>query len=310
MFLDQDERLLLFHHRQGPLSLDVLKGFRDAGIKTIKHAARQISWHEIEPTPGVYNWKAVDECIELSHQADLKVMLDVYWRAPDWINAKREWVRTAGTTFIDPDGIFDVSWLAVNPFDSKSMDQEEKFLHKICERYSPDVLCCYAMPHSGERILPFFSNPYTEEQCVDTVLRRQKVFAEYYDELWTHFHPWAADPRIEAVDRSTPTWNGNEHMEAVHDVIIETFPEHTLNNFITVFFADAGPFKLPTREWFKIWTGAQFTVGVVPNSRAIDTYGIHGLIMASSGINPQYQFGEPSTLEFDRTRKAIEILKR
>ena len=312
MFLDQDERLLLFHHKPVPLTLDELKGFRDAGIKTVKHSARQTSWHAIEPAPGTYNWSEVDKCVELSLKADMKVILDLYWRAPDWISHKIEFHRSAGTSFLDPDWCYPVSWLAVNPFYEEACIAEELFLHEACRRYnSPEMMCAYAMPHGGERILPFLTGvDYTEQQCINIVYYRQAVFAQYYDELWTTFHPWAADPTKESVDGTTLPRIGNEHIDAVYDALLRGFPDHTMNHFITVFFAAAGPFKLSVKDRYRVWTGAQFVHGAPGNAKRIDKFDVYGLIMAHEGVNPENRFGRPGPREYERVRKAIRTLKR
>ena len=330
MFLDTDERLVLLQHRVRPLSLEVLEGFRDAGIKTVRNSARTVSWHEIEPARGgPMDWSAVDQFVGLSLKAGLKVVLEFYWRAPDWVTAKQEFVRGPHTSFIDPDGVYEVdgkeaSWLAIDPFHQDTLDEELEFLDKACQRYSSDrVLVGYAMPYQGERILPFWLPiQYTEEQCVDIVLQRQRVFAQYHDELLSAFHPWSYDPVTESIDRSTMPHHGTEHMHAAHRAILKEFPNHTLNHFISTYFAYGGPFPIEGRKAvgfpnhhpipyssnYKVWVGAQYTKGVVGNSLKADRYGLDGLVMGTGGHHGNYEFGDPNTWAFEQAARAVEIL--
>jgi hypothetical protein len=311
MFLGQDERLLLFHQRPNPLSRGSLESFRDAGIKTIHWEARYISWHEIEPEPGVYNWDVPDRIVQTAREVGLKSILDVYWRAPDWVDGCLDIVRNAGTWFLPPDRTFPDSWRAIDPFNEESMKKEAEFLELMCCRYSaPDVLCRYAMHYGGERIIPFgVKSKYDEQFCIDTVVRRQRIFAEYGSELWTAFHPLLGTAAT-SVDATTVPYVGNEHISAVYSALVDEFPDHTLNIFITEFWPRLGTFEIfdghkEKLEVVKKWVGAQFIDGVKANSRRVSDHNLWGLIMAHKGIDDIYQ---PTGDDFRTVESAVKEL--
>lgn len=285
MFLDPDERLILFHQRMNPLTAVSLASFHQVGIETVHLGARWVSWHEIEPSPGTYIWDMVDEVVDRTRQAGLKAILDVYWRAPDWLEGTVERFRTEGTWWLPPDRTFNMSWLAVHPFDADAMAREAEFLERVCERYAAtDVLCRYGMPYSAERILPQ-GLVYTEAQVVEAVLARQHVFAKYNSELWTSFHPGPATG-ITSVDGHTPEEVGNEHIRSCYRAMAQEFPGHVINRFVTEFFEPGGPYRHCVIDGVKLWAGAQYTTRVARNARRIcsnlkrDQWDVWGLIMA------------------------------
>ena len=51
--LEHDERLIQFHQREDPLTPETLEAMRHAGIRT-SVLGNWASWHELEPSPGVY----------------------------------------------------------------------------------------------------------------------------------------------------------------------------------------------------------------------------------------------------------------
>lgn len=307
MFLDRDERLLLFHLRNIELTQESLKCFRQIGIKTAKLGAQWASWHEIEPEPGVYNWDVTDEIVERHQRAGVKVILDLYWRAPDWLEGIIDIVYDEGTTFIVPDRTFSLTWRAVDPFDADAMAHEAEFLERACERYSAaDVLCSYGMPHGAERILPFrIRRDYTEQECVDIVLGRQRIFARYGDELWTTFHPYHARAETGSIDRSTHPHVGNEHLWACYAAMREEFPGHVLNQFLCAFFTDSGPWGCAI-EGVKVWVGAEFPAGVVHHARILPDYDPWGLIMGHRHHTAVSQ--QPDSTVYARVEEALEIL--
>lgn len=308
MFLDPEERLILFHQRSNELSLESLCGFRDAGIKTVEHDARFCSWHEIEPVPGKYRWDILDRLIDKCREANLKSSIGVYWRAPDWLGGCINQERTAGTWWLAPDRAFPDSWRVVDPLNLDVLERELEFLHRVCAHYTaPDVMCRYAMYYGGERIMPFFSE-YTEQQVIDTVLSRQRVFALYSDELWMSLHPFHADGTA-SIDGKTLQKVGNEHMWAVFDALAAAFPKHTIHNFVTEFFVTNTETLSEQVSRFNPaitkWVGAQFTKGVVHNARRLEDYGLWGMLMAHDWI---YNERQPTAWDFNRTAEAVEIL--
>jgi hypothetical protein len=308
MFLDNDERLLLFYQRPTPLTPESMAGFRKAGIRTIHFGARSMSWHELEPSPGNYNWGPIENVINQARQAGLKSIVDVYWRAPDWLKEGTiEIVRGPGTVNVAPDRVWDLPWLSVSPFSEYAMQAEAEFVEQACKHLTaPDVLCRYAMHYGGERILPFGLPEYTEEDCVNLVLRRQRIFAKYADELWTAFHPHMAEAITGSIDRTTHPHVGNEHLWACYDAMRKEFPNHTLNQFVTELFVHSS-FNVHI-EGVRVWVGAQFISGLRANAARAKDYGAYGLIMAHHGIDELDK--QPTERDFGIVKEGLEILRQ
>jgi hypothetical protein len=304
--VDPDERLILFEQRQAPLSLESLTTFREIGIRTVMIHCQYTSWHEIEPSPGTYNWDVPDRIVDRATRAGLKIVLNTYWRAPDWLEGT---ITRPGINVSDRK-VFHTHWCAVNPFDERAMAAEARFVRKVCERYSsPSILCRYGMPYSAERLLPRGLWPYTEEQCIEVMLSRQRIFAEYGTELWTSLHPGPA-LGFTSVDGHTPEKVGNEHLWVIHDTLVREFPHHTINRFITEYFLGHGPWPCAIGG-VKTWVGAQYVRGVVENAGRIGDWDVWGLIMGFRGTSIR-DTGEPPRQpadgDFAQVARAIEIL--
>lgn len=308
MFLDSDERLLLLQQRQNPLERESLNHLAEAGIKTVL-LGEWSSWHEIEPSPGgPYNWDAVDRRIDMAREAGLRVGVQVYWRAPDWLETgKVEFVYSEGTSFIGPqEQVYGLSWVAVDPFDAEALELEAEFLEHACEHYTVpgEVECFYAMPYSGERILPFGLGEYTEQMCVDVVMGRQRIFAKHSNELWTALHPFHADGRS-SVNGSTHPHVGNEHRLACFEAMKAEFPTHQLNRIFYNYFMPG--FGTPVSpQYIKHWVGAEYIACVRAHAAMLDERGVWGMIMAHS--HSSFDIRQPTPSEYDVVAEAVEFL--
>lgn len=305
--MESDERLLLLQQRRNPLEQESLARFADAGIKTVR-ISPWVSWHECEPEPGEYNWDAPDRIIDTARSAGLKVAVHLYDRAPDWLEeGKIEYFYNEGTPF-GPQLLWGGSWLAVDPFNTYAREKEAEFLEVALEHLTVpgEVECSYAMPYDAERILPFGLGEYTEKMCVDLVVERQRIFARYSSELWTAFHPHHADGRG-SVDGSTHPHVGNEHTFACYEAMRATFPEHTLNRILYMFFMPDSPLE-PSPTYVKHWVGAEYAANVVAHAMVLDSLGVWGMVMAHS--HDHYDPRQPYPGEYEEVAKAIEILSR
>lgn len=312
MFLDADERLLPLQFRVDPSNLETLKRFRDIGVKTMQLNAH-VSWHYSEPEPGTYNFDDSDEAVALLREAGLKVIVHLYWRAPDWLpnEGKIEIISSPGTPNVpQPDRVFagTTTWLAVNPFHEESFQAELRFLEQACEHFTaPGVQCTYAMPYSAERMLPFNLGPcYTEQMCIDVVLARQEIFAKYSDMLWSAFHP-ILGMGASSVDGSTPPNVGNEHSPAVYAAMAERFPGHLLNRNLYGWFGVPGIWKdhLPG---VKTWVGSEYAQGIVKHTRMLNDERVWGMLMSCPPRFRNDPPRQPTEEEFGNIAEAIKIL--
>jgi len=305
MFLDSDERLLLLHQPDNSLTLESLRGFRRAGVKT-SMCTNWASWHEMEPEPGVYNWEPLDDVVARTRAAGLKLLIPLYFRPAPWVRCicyKIEGIEEGS------DGIWGLPWCAADPFDPDTMEAERKFLHRVCQRYTADdVTCFYAMHVAGERIVPptrpdllgekhpaYTNYAYTERQIVGLVVSRQRVFAQYSDELWNAFH-------AAAVHDGT----GNEYLWACFEALKREFPDHIINRLIYTFFSLGCEGHQADIQGVKHWVGAEYCANVVQSAGRIDPLGIWGLIMAPS--DPARGRRQSTPADFAAVAQAVEIL--
>lgn len=292
MFLDSDEHIILLQQRPNPLTLESLRLFKQTGLKTIMHIP-MCSWHEMEPTPGTYDWSVGDAVIETARAAGFKSILGLYVRSPDWA-----WPYPIVAPWYNGgiDTLFELPVHAVSCFNPAGLAAEINFLSRACEHYTaPDVSCCYAMPYGSERIIPP-NMPHTEQQVIDVVLARQRVFGRYGDDLWTAFHP-------------KPSLNnektGNEHLWACYAAMKQAFPTYTLHRIIYTFFT-LSRFKndIPGT---KLWVGAEYAANVLKHAQRISRYNAWGMVMCHS--HSVYDVRQPTPQEYTNTAAAVELLE-
>ncbi len=312
MFLDRDERLMPLVIPFNPLTLDSLKSFKEVGLKTVRLNSWAY-WDEMEPEPGVYVWdKPIEDNVELALQANLKAVVHLYRRAPDWLpeEGKKDIVYDAGSWEIGGrDGARPgKTWLSVNPFHKETLELELGFLEAACEHFSipGEVQCTYSLPYGSERILPFRLGLYTKQMCIDIVLARQEVFAKYSSGLWSAFHPTCGMPE-NTINASIDPHIGNEHATAVYAAMVEHFPKHIINRILYGFFALPGSWSRSPLPKVKTWVGAEFASGVVENAKKLNGVRMWGMVMACQP-GQDSRHGQPTPKEFANIEEAIEIL--
>lgn len=316
MFLDADERLLPIIYRISPVNLDTLKSFAKAGIKTIRLNATA-SWHESEPSPGVYYWDEIDRRVGPALEAGLKVAVHLYRRAPDWIpdEGKIEMTWTMGTWRLgkNPDRVFKgQTYLAINPFHADTLKMELDFLVHACEHFSipGKVECSYSMPYSAERVLPVYgygAGSYTEQMCIDVVLERQEVFAAYGEGLWTAWHPELGS-MASSINASIFPYVGTEHAPAIYEAMHEQFPYHSLNRILYGFFTIPGSWDRGPLPHVKTWVGAEYATGVVEHAKILNSIDTWGMIMGCPTSFAGFAPRQPTPEEFDAIAEAVVIL--
>lgn len=284
MFLDEDERLIVIDQKVAPISLEDKKHLRDAGIKTVL-AESYVSWHQVEPEKGEFNWDYIRSYIDECREAGLKVMLATYCMPPSWVPG----------TFCR--GNVELNWHTpecwLNPLDEEGFYLELGFMFELlyrCSADDEDICFFYAMPAGGERLMPTGMG-CTEEQAVHIVGWRQSLFANYATDLWTSFHPAAI-----------PEKRGNEHCEAVYAALESAFPNHTHSRLLWTYFVSSGS------QWMldeRYWVGAEYAKNVVANAKRLDRWGARGMIM--SPYDWRYA---PVAIEevLPAVREALEIL--
>ena len=311
MFLDRDERLMPLVVPFNPLTLDSLKSFKEVGLKTVRLNSWAY-WDEMEPEPGVYVWdKPIEEQVELALQAGLKAVVHLYRRAPDWLPEEGKMDIAYDPSAWEIGGRDGArpgkTWLSINPFHAETLEIELGFLDAACDHFSDGgVQCTYSLPYGAERILPFRLGPYTEQMCIDAVLARQEVFAEYSSGLWSAFHPQCGMPE-NTINAAMDPHIGNEHAPAVYAAMVKHFPKHIINRILYGFFALPGSWDRSPLPNVKTWVGAEFAEGVADNAARLNSVGVWGMVMACQPSQDS-RHGQPTPKNLDNIARAIEIL--
>lgn len=317
MFLDDDERLLPLNTIVNPLTLGGHMELADVGIKTIMLSS-WVYWDEIEPIPGEYDWNEgnVEDAIELARKANLKVLVNLYRRAPEWLSpaGKAECIYNEGSwevTSWDGARPYKKSWLSINPFHAETLEIELEFLDQACRHFSipGEVQCAYSIPYGAERILPFRLGEYTEQMCIDVVLARQEVFAKYSDGLWSAYHPFLG-MASSSINASIDPHVGNEHAPAVYAAMCERFPDNAVNRILYGFFDHPGSWDRRPLPGVKTWVGAEYAAAVATNAKRLNAIGMWGMVMACQpGRTDRVSAMRPHTVqELGNISKAVEIL--
>jgi hypothetical protein len=313
MFLDKDERLLPLIGDSNPLALTSLRGLKEVGIKTVRLNCWAY-WSEMEPEPGVYCWdKAIEENVALAREAGLKVAVHLYRRAPDWLPkaGQIKIVYNEGSWIIGSrdDGRPGYAWLSVNPFHAETLKIELGFLEQACKHFSVpgEVQCTYSLPYGGEIMLPPYTGEYTEQMCIDVVLARQEVFAEYSDELWSAFSPYCMHA-CSSINGQIDPHVGGEHAPAVYAAMCEHFPDHSIHRLLYGYFDMQGGWDKGMLPGVKTWVGAEFAANVAHNAKRLNTVGAWGMVM---GCAPGYsiRYSQITSRGFDNIAEAIKTLE-
>ena len=163
------------------------------------------------------------------------------------------------------------------------------------------------MPYGGERILPPYTGEYTEQMCVDMVLARQEVFAEYSDELWSAFSPYCMHA-CSSINGQIDPHTGGGHDTAVYAAMCEHFPDHSIHRILYGYFEVEGPWDRGMLPGVKTWVGAEFAAGVANNAKRLNGLGAWGMVM---GCDPDYhvRHGQLTSRDFDNIAEAIKTLE-
>ena len=198
MFLEPSEYTLLMAAEGSTrhLDLDDLKRLHDAGVQTMYQL---FYWHDWEPTPGIFNWAAIDVDLELAQKAQLKTLLVGPCDGPSGYPAAWYSAEMNGIPLCDL-ACGGHTWYSLSPWhqDARQLTLDRIEL-VVRQRACDTVLCVRGGQHSGESLLPYAP---TEGSFYDSaaVLSYQNYAKAYYDSdlatywqenaNWTHPYSW------------------------------------------------------------------------------------------------------------------------
>lgn len=292
MFLSPDEHILIMDEIKRLFSLDDLLKLEDAGIKTI-YGNCFIRWDKIRLHSGDafgWDWSSVDSIIEKYLHTNLKLLLPTYYTMPDWFPA--EWYIK--NTLIPEHRI-------PNYGNIDFRHTVDNFINQILIHFADirdKIQLIYAIPSGGEFVIdPFLEDnlPFTDEEIIEFVVGRQKLFVKQHGEVWMSFHNWLGNPR---------GWN-NAHLPILYQAIVDEFPRADKYSIQFAHFA-IGAYSTTDLSYqsmvtsykekygIEFFVGSQYCDGLLKNLDAAISQKVRGYFTAPFHLeNPNF----PTSLE-------------
>lgn len=254
---------------------DDLKRLRDVGCQT---SLSPVWWHAIEPERGARNWAHVDEIVERTTKAGLKVLLNTYHGPPPPGILPEEWYQKY------EDGSLGTHFSYQN---DEAQAYEHAFIRELVDRYDgQDVKCINSMQCDGETLLPLQScfydaaslrshgpedisanSPHTQswirERLIETMLEQHDALGG--NEMWFNMHLVIKNP-----------WCGSEHIESIYRAFRERRPGVELWSIQYTYFPHGEIYRKimgdrMNRHGLQVIGGAEHCHGIADNTpRAIE----------------------------------------
>lgn len=303
MFLDPTEHILIMDEVTCPFSLDDLKKLEGAGIKTV-FGNCFIRWDEIyKQGISELDWSSIDRNIERYLHTNLKLLLPTYYTMPGWFPS--EWYIK--NTEIPEHRI-------PNYGNEDFRNAVDNFINQILIHYADiqdRIQLIYAIPSGGEFVIdPFMEDnfPFTDDDVIDFVIGRQKLFVKQHEEIWMSFHNWLGNAR---------GWN-REHLPLLYDALRDEFPyvprysiqfaHFMIGAFSTTDVSLQLKVKRYNRKYgIQFFIGSQYCDGLIMNIDAAIQQGVRGFFTAPFHLeNPK----KPTHLEDWMLTAMVETNKR
>jgi hypothetical protein len=275
-------------------TLDELKSLREVGVQTTMPF--QCIRKEIETSPGVYDWKYLDDYVNQAFKAEMKTILfTTTCGYPDWL-PDEYFVKCA-------DGVHRE---ALSPWNDEAMCDDITFTKKIMGRYSSkNCLIANSQLSVGETILlniPAFyddkaiqsfreftdsedspepNEGRTEAWLLDSyqklLVRQQRVLAtNQFKEIFVMLHPAIADMGFYG--------NGCKWIPDILGELRRQIPGVTINHiyYTWIQWPQYWPIMNEFRERYKenVFGGAEYTEGLPVTAPIAIENGLRGQIVA------------------------------
>ena len=297
-FIRDDEYILLMEDAPGGVyELDDLKRLRDAGIQTV---IRYPFWKDIEVSLGNYQWRRVDDQIEMTRQAGMKCMFALYEFSPHFFPI--DWYLKFPDGSLYQGGFYSH---VISPWSERGWAYHLGFIEKFCDRVcADDVLTFRATVHGSEVMMPEYA-PYRQDgDLLKTfermIVEEQRIFSRYNEELWTCFH--------HAFD--SLSYSGTAYAAYLRNLLLDEFP--TRNHYCISYtqFRDdvVGEDKnLEDMNLYrlKMFAGSEYAEGLIANTDKAVLQGFRGMISA-----PLHFYTGKKSLEPWMVDAVVESIKK
>lgn len=275
MFIQDDEYILLMQDSLGGrFTLDDLKRLRDIGVQTIVYYP---FWRDIEVSLREYQWRSIDDAIQLARKAGMKSLFALYDHAPDHLFPP-DWYLKAidGRDYLGPYN----QERFISPWNPEAWAYHLGFITNFCKRVSADDVMCFRTTSGGAESMfpqhfPYrLDGPYWETMR-RVLLEEQEIFYNAHDshELWTCFH--------HAFDYLGTA--GTEYAEELYKEMRNRFPDHRHYSIsYTQFRNDVGGEDKNREEMQRLglsmFGGSEYAEGLLTNTDTAIQQGFRGFI--------------------------------
>lgn len=319
MFLLPDEHVILYENVATSYTLDELKRLAECGLRTmwVWHY-----WQHMEPKKmGEYDWSKVEDTIERSSKAGLKLIMCVPASVPSC--CPESWYLKCPSGRILNDGLLVAGFSYWN---REAMDYRDRFIEMVCKTYaSKTVLCASSFYAEGEYFHPgpdtcklaicddaavasLKAKPEDEDVLLwlhDTfrnfAIHNQKIYAQFNPgrELWQQLHWMFMVPQCGA-EILLPLYLETQAVTGcdVHQLFCSAYGD---NDRLDI------PLKFMGGGMGNIWLGAGWAKGLRANTPSAIKNGFRGLFCAA--LHPFLPYKRMEEWQFENFKWAIQQWK-
>jgi hypothetical protein len=293
------------------MDTDEIKSVRDRCGVTV--GLEQIYWHDIEKSPGVYNWSLPDRQVKRNLDAGMRLILCTPFSVPTCL--PQDWYWKSPYPCQDH--------LGLSFWHPEAQEYERDFLEKVIARYSgADVHVIFHEFLGGEQVMwnmpsfydkmaladfkekyggePVVGSPkdafplspetreWLREKIIEHFIFMQPVFMKQHNEIWMDLQPNIAF-QSEA--------NGNFARYDIHKAYLETFPDAEQWLMMYTHWGN-GPAHAENVQMFmrdfgcKVIVEANYCEGLAETAPLAIESGFQGQVVA-----PLHPFREHKTME-------------
>jgi hypothetical protein len=327
-----DEHVILYENVGKLYTVEELKRLADCGLKTMM--VWQF-WPHIEPRIGEYDWSKVEDAINRSGKAGLKLVMCIPASAPTCYPPSW-YLRCADGEILNSATAEKLNKSGFSYWHKEAMAYRDHFTEMVCRKYASErVLCASSFMFEGEYFLPSpaeckpavcddaavaslkeylanFGIPYESrvdrivwiktiqwlhQTFKDFALRTQKIYANFNPgkELWQQLH-WAFSPHPAC---------GTEILLPLYLETQQATGCEVNQLFCTGYdFPLDNPRSFMQRGMKNIWLGACWAEGLRKNTPSAIQNGLRGLFCAA--LHPYLPFKRMEEWQFENFKWAIQ----
>lgn len=317
--MNKNEVFILFDHYKANgeyMDINELRALKDVGIETIQCVLR---WERLQPQPGVYDWREIEDRILTHKKAGMKTIVQFpthhtpHWFPDEWYT----WVEPGSFAIYPYDTTQDKIFRGIiSPWSYDAQEYKNQVTQEIMDHFIGwDIMPMGCHMIAGESVLindPVFSNPvepasfmkrwdtkdfpkvgeertdiWIKETCIKLSMDMYNILIHNdYNEIWSALHP---------VCQYLWSGTGVEYINDIYDACLELSPS-SINQIWYTFIQHPICFPIFKEQIEKYrlnaYGGAEYCEGLTSTAPKAKELGLKGLL-----ISPLHEFTNHETLQ-------------